>query len=35
MNSLDQFYTKPQVAKDCYEKFIKVAEDLRVDLGLT
>jgi len=33
MNNLDQFYTKPQVAKDCYKKFLKVAEDLGVDLS--
>jgi len=33
MNNLDQFYTKPQVAKDCYEKFKKIAKDLGVDLS--
>lgn len=31
--TLDQFYTKPEVAKYCYEKFKKVAKELGVDLS--
>jgi len=29
----DQFYTKPEVAKYCYEKFLKTADDMAVDLN--
>jgi hypothetical protein len=28
----DQFYTKPEIAKYCYDKFRKIADDLKVNL---
>ena len=31
--NLDQFYTKPNVAKECFDKFKKVATNLGVDLS--
>ena len=31
--NLDQFYTKPEVAKECFNKFKKVAEGLGVNLS--
>lgn len=29
----DQFYTKPEIAKQCYAAFLRVAENLRIDLA--
>lgn len=31
--NLDQFYTKPEIAKECFDKFKTIAKDLGVDLS--